>query len=251
MLESYRRHPLQAKFACREYAPVSGDHLQVPINQDRDVESESFDTARDLANQAQNKAGDLASQAQDKAANLANQAQDTAGKIGDQASDWVRRYRGWPALAKLEYVDRAARELSDQPPRRALEVAVRELPVEEMKSTLEQFYRERQVDEDAALHDLLPDARLEDIFVHAGGAQTRPAAAFLHDYRKIIVDKITYWTGVRRSLVKKLVELIGRRARELELCVERDREPLYLVEVVAFATTLAMNYLTRGRFAER
>ena len=165
--------------------------------------------------------------------------------------DWAHRYKGWPALAKLEYVDRVARELADEPPRKALEVAVRELPVEEMKSTLEQFYRERQVDEDAALHDLLPDAELEDIFVHAGGAQTRPAAAFLHDYRKIIVDKITYWTGVRRSLIKKLIEVIGRRARELELCVERDREPLYLVEVVAFATTLAMNYLNRGRFAER
>ena len=66
-----------------------------------------------------------------------------------------------------------------------------------------------------------------------------------------MIDKITYWTGVRRVVIRKLVEAIGRRARELELSVERKREPQTLVEVVAFATTLAMNYLTRGGFTER
>src|SRR5438128_10415011 len=56
-------------------------------------------------------------------------------------SDWKRRYAGWPALRKLQYVDRIARELAKTPPRKALDVAIRELPVEEMRSTVEQFYR--------------------------------------------------------------------------------------------------------------
>jgi hypothetical protein len=79
----------------------------------------------------------------------------------------------------------------------------------------------------------------------------RPASAFLLEHRKIIVDKVTYWTGVRRAVLRKLMETIGRRTRELELAVERKRETQTLVEVVAFATTLAMNYLTRGGFTER
>jgi hypothetical protein len=165
-------------------------------------------------------------------------------------SDWRRRYAGWPALKKLQYVERIARELATLPPRKAPEVAVRELPVEEMGATLEQFYKEHEQDEGAALSDLLPDAELEDIFVRKG-EDLRPASAFLLEHRKTIVDKITYWTGVRRSLVRKLVEIVGKRARELELSVERKRETQVLIEVVAFATTLAMNYLTRGRFAER
>ncbi|HZX93240.1 MAG TPA: putative zinc-binding metallopeptidase [Myxococcales bacterium] len=165
-------------------------------------------------------------------------------------SDWRRRYAGWPALKKLQYVERIARELATLPPRKAPEVAVRELPVEEMGATLEQFYKEHEQDERAALADLLPDAELEDIFVRKG-EDLRPASAFLLEHRKTIVDKITYWTGVRRSLVRKLVEIVGKRARELELSVERKRETQVLIEVVAFATTLAMNYLTRGRFAER
>jgi hypothetical protein len=165
-------------------------------------------------------------------------------------SDWRRRYSGWPALKKLQYMDRVAHDLAAVPPRKALEVAVKELPVEEMGTTIAQFYEEHVEDEAAALADLLPDAELEDIFVRKG-EDLRPASALLLEHRKTLVDKITYWTGVRRSLIRKLVEVIGRRARELELCVERKREAQTVIEVTAFATTLAMNYLTRGRFAER
>src|SRR5262249_60324124 len=31
--------------------------------------------------------------------------------------NWRRRYKGWPALRKLEYVDRLMSELAGQPPR--------------------------------------------------------------------------------------------------------------------------------------
>ena len=70
-------------------------------------------------------------------------------------------------------------------------------------------------------------------------------------FAKTLTDKIAYWTGLRRSLAKKLVEQIVRRARELELFVEAAREEQQLVDVTVLATTLAMNYLQRGKFAER
>ena len=163
-------------------------------------------------------------------------------------SDWPRRYAGWPALKKLQYVERTAQALAATPPRKALEVATRELPVEAMGTTIEQFYRENA--DDSAVLPEVPDAELDDIFVRKG-EDLRPASAFLLEHRKTIVDKITYWTGVRRPIVRRLVETMGKRAKELELCVERKREQQTLVEVVAFATTLAMNYLTRGKFTER
>jgi len=164
-------------------------------------------------------------------------------------SDWERRYAGWGALRKLRYVDRVARELAQAPPRKALEVAVRELPVEEMGATIEQYYREHERESALALSDV-PDSELEDIFVRRGD-DLRPASAFLLEHRKTIVDKVTYWTGVGRAVIRKLVETLGRRARELELSVDRKREQQTLIEVVAFVTTLAMNYLTRGGFTER
>ena len=67
-------------------------------------------------------------------------------------------------------------------------------------------------------------------------------------YRRELIDKITYWTGVRRPVVRGLVEAICKNCERLKLWGEIGREPVYLVELTAFGTTLAMNFLTRGTF---
>jgi hypothetical protein len=64
----------------------------------------------------------------------------------------------------------------------------------------------------------------------------------------VLTDKITYWTGVKRPLVRGLVENMVRHARDLDLWVEKKREAAALIELTAYGTTLAMNYLTRGKF---
>jgi hypothetical protein len=167
-------------------------------------------------------------------------------------SAWKKRYAGWPALKKLEYVDRLARELADRDPPKPLAKALAELPVEEMTHSLEEFYSQTLPDEAMAISDLVPDAELEDIFT-AGPVREGlvPAATPLVAYRKVLTDKIAYWTGIRRSLAKNLVETIVRRSRELELFVDRAREAEQLLDVTVLATTLAMNYLQRGKFAEK
>ena len=146
-------------------------------------------------------------------------------------------------------VARTAKALGDKDPRRSVGKA--ELPVDEMQATIEEFYRERTPDETPAVADLPLDVDLDDLFGPAAPQGSRPAAEFLAEHRKMIVDKITYWTGVRRTLVKHLVESIEKRAKEMDLAVDTAREPAHLVEVVAYATTLVMNYLTRGRFTEK
>src|SRR5207302_8536661 len=104
--------------------------------------------------------------------------------------NWRRRYQGWAALAKLEYVDRVAKQLADVEPKRAIGKA--ELPVDEMQATIEDFYREPLPDESQAVADLPLDVDLEDLFTSAGPG-TRPAAEFLAENRKLIVDRGTYW----------------------------------------------------------
>ena len=167
-------------------------------------------------------------------------------------SNWRRKYAGWPALRKLDYVDRMARELARTEPKRALARALAELPVDQMTERVEEFYRRTVPDEAPNISDLVPDAELEDIF-DAGPAREgfTPAAGLFAAHGKALWDKITYWTGVRRTLVKHLVESIEKRAKEMDLAVDTAREPAHLVEVVAYATTLVMNYLTRGRFTEK
>jgi hypothetical protein len=48
--------------------------------------------------------------------------------------------------------------------------------------------------------------------------------------------------------VRALVEAICRNCERLKLWGEIGREPVYLVELTAFGTTLAMNFLHRGNF---
>jgi hypothetical protein len=166
-------------------------------------------------------------------------------------ANWRKKYKGWGALHKLRYVDRLARQVGGLEPVRPL--GETDVTVDEMEVTLEDFYRQTTPDESQAIADLALDTDLTDIFLKPTRRKARgrrPAAELLDERRKEIIDKVTYWTGVRRPLVKQLVECITGRVRTLDLAVLAAREQASVVEITAYTTTLAMNYLTRGRFIQ-
>ena len=160
-------------------------------------------------------------------------------------SNWRKRYKGWGALAKLRYMDRIARELSDVDPIRRR--GRPDITVDEMESTVADFYRQSQ--EDISLGDLAHDTDLRDIFniprQQKNGAV--PAADFLREHRKTIVDKIAYWTGMQRPLIKRLLESIEKRAAELRLRSDSRRAPEHLAEISVYAAALAMNYMSKEK----
>src|SRR5262249_57567980 len=57
-------------------------------------------------------------------------------------SRWRERYRGWPAMRKLRYVERAARRLGDTEP--IVRLASADITVEEMNMTVEEFFRAQE-----------------------------------------------------------------------------------------------------------
>jgi len=117
-------------------------------------------------------------------------------------SGWRRKYRGWDAIRKLRYVDRVARRVADHPPTRPM--GETDVTVEEMDITIEQFYRENTPDEAQAIAELALDTDLADILLKPSARRRqgiRSAAPWLAEHRKQVVDKVTYWTGVRRPLV--------------------------------------------------
>ena len=94
------------------------------------------------------------------------------------------------------------------------------------------------------------DTDLRDIF-NVSKRRTnnvRPAVDLLRENRKVLIDKVNYWTGVQRPLVKKLVETIETKVGDLGLRADIKCEREYLTEVTVYATALAMNYITRGKF---
>ena len=164
-------------------------------------------------------------------------------------SKWRTRYRGWKALAKLKYVDRMARRFGDVEPLRLR--GRTDVTVEEMETTVADFYQQALV-EPLAAEELPLEADLADIFSASKRRKkgVRPAADFLRENRQAIIDKVTYWTGVQRSLVRGVVDTIIEKVAEQDLRAEVKCEREHLTEISVYATALAMNYLTRGKFVQ-
>jgi len=164
-------------------------------------------------------------------------------------SNWRKRYHGWGAMQKLKYMDRIGRKLADVDPLRPQ--GSTDITVEEMEDTVEQFYQKTAA-EPREVGDLPLDNDLRDIFKVSPRKKkgVRPAAELFRENRKNITDHIAYWTGVRRSLIKLLVESIEARVGALSLQSEIKSEARTLAELSVFCTTLAMNYLTRGKFVQ-
>ncbi|HLW55648.1 MAG TPA: putative zinc-binding metallopeptidase [Candidatus Angelobacter sp.] len=164
-------------------------------------------------------------------------------------SGWRKRYKDWPALAKLKYVDRVARQFGDAEPARPR--GRKDITVDDMETTVAGFY-EDILSQQPSPGDLPLDADLQDIF-KVGRRRKRgllSAAELLRSHRKPLVDKLVYWTGVQRPLVRKLVETMETRLQQLGLQADVKKEREYLTELTVYATALAMNYITRGKFVQ-
>ena len=121
---------------------------------------------------------------------------------------------------------------------------------DDISVTVEQFY-EQAAQEQQARVDIELDAHLAQIFLTRRRKESKPAAVIVGKYTPELVEKITYWTGVRRPIVRGLIDSVCRTCERMKLWGEVGEEARYLVEVTALATTLAMNFLTRGQFEQR
>ena len=150
-------------------------------------------------------------------------------------------------MRKLRYIERTVRRLSDQDP--LVRTGDFDVTVDDMHVTVEEFYA-RGVDETHAAETIAIDADLEQIFFRKGRRRTalKPAADIIEKHRVALTNTLTYWTGVHRPLVRRLLARMVSRARELDLYGAQGREADYLVPLTAFGTTLAMHYVTNGSF---
>lgn len=159
--------------------------------------------------------------------------------------DWRRRYTGWPALQKLEYVDRLMQDIAGTvPPARNRRVVD---PLRSLKRTLDEHYTFRR-----AIYSVeYPKTYDEDLvrlFSDDPRYRTRPtAASFLRRHRGDIRRVVSRWTGEYQfSLDQVLTDMIGR-CRELRLRVPPGERQL-LTDFMVLLTARTMSYLAgQGR----
>ena len=115
-------------------------------------------------------------------------------------SPWRRQYKGWPAMRKLRYVERMAKAAGHRRSRSS-RPARWTSPRRTSASRVEQFYeqaaKERQTRIDIAL-----DAHLGQVFLTRRRKESKPAAEIIRKHERELVEKITYWTGVPRPIVR-------------------------------------------------
>jgi hypothetical protein len=155
-------------------------------------------------------------------------------------SEWRRTYEGWPALEKLEYVDRVMMEIGTE----SLEVpppSEDDLPVEAMRYTVAQHYAEG--DDRVPIDDPRQfDIDLRTIFNGASDAPAGEGAMwFIRRHYREVISRISYWTGEAPSVVRSLVDHLARRSGELDLRVGA-LEASTLIELTAFGTAVVMNH---------
>jgi hypothetical protein len=162
--------------------------------------------------------------------------------------DWQKRYAGWGALKKLQYVENTVQNLgrAEAP----VQVNSKDIDVEEMEQTVLDHYRQRDLSEkvDFQLRDQL-DQDLFALFEPAGAAAAK-AETLVRAERQSLIQAVTQYSGVSRAVVRSVVDHLVERTAELGLTVHLDKTREYLTRLTSLVTTLAMNYLYTDRFFE-
>jgi Putative zinc-binding metallo-peptidase len=160
-------------------------------------------------------------------------------------SRWRREYRGWPALEKLQYVDRLMKEIAETTPKVRLRGRVE--PLSEIKLTLREHYR-RKSQHYAFEWPAFYDRDLRLIFAPATRHEGRPsAAAFLRDMARELCQVVAEGTGVHQYTVNRLLQDMIERCRKLKLRVVTS-ESQAKRKAAIMLTVEAMNVVHSGYY---
>jgi hypothetical protein len=157
---------------------------------------------------------------------------------------WRRRYTGWPALRKLEYVDEVMRELDGRPPpvrnRRVVD------PLHTIRKTLREHYREKR-SRYGVENTREYDAALRLVFSTRKTYASFPGAAgFLRGARGQLRRKVAELTGEHLYTIDLVLDDMIERAGELRLRLTRSPEQT-MADFGIVLTTQLLRFVRSGR----
>jgi hypothetical protein len=130
-------------------------------------------------------------------------------------SDWRKRYAGWPAMKKLEYVDELMNEIAGKRPfgMRRFQVD----PLHRLTTTLEEHYRNKLKHYSVGAPTTY-DRELRRIFSDNPRHRRAPTAtSFIRHNRRFIRQTVSTWTGEYQLTLDAVLDDIMARCRELDL----------------------------------
>ncbi|OVE74278.1 hypothetical protein BVX93_00265 [bacterium B13(2017)] len=151
------------------------------------------------------------------------------------SSNWQKKYKGWPALKKLQYVDHLINSLCGTPPL----ITSNEKPwaASRMRSTLFDYYQRKRklLGEDFSG---FYDPALKKIFSTKPNQENcQKAFQFLSKNRKLTTYYISKWAGERKFDVDKLLRKLTMRSKAMNLYLHKG-ESETLCELIAFVSAV-------------
>ncbi len=157
-------------------------------------------------------------------------------------SEWKKRYAGWPALKKLEYVDELMEGLAKKTP--LVHDRSRPDSLRELDQTLGEYYREKR-DRFAPGESVAYDDDLTRIF-RSGTRKGEPAAAFLRRHRKEFQSSLSRWTDEYAYTLDLILADMITRASQLKLRAVGSERQLKM-DFAILLTVRTLQYVFRRR----
>jgi hypothetical protein len=154
---------------------------------------------------------------------------------------WRAHYAGWPALAKLEFVDGLMNELAGRTPSKRDRSVI--APVAANSRTLGEHYRRRAYG--IAAGEQRYDDLLVRVFEPRRGSATTSAERFLNDVKPQLTRTLLERCQAHPYLVFQVLRAVRRRARELDLALRGSR-PAALREAILLHERLIADLLRRN-----
>lgn len=164
-------------------------------------------------------------------------------------SNWKTRYKGWPALRKLQFVDDLMRQIAPTPPIVRSKRRVDALP--SLRKTLKEHYDQRQDFYGIAQPDLYT-RDLQRLFAPQPESTrgSRSAARFLGSCRNDVLKTVARWTGHYRYTLNDIYQEMIDRCEANNLRYHADADPVALqTNVSVLLAVLAMNTIREGGHA--
>jgi hypothetical protein len=162
-------------------------------------------------------------------------------------SSWRRKYRTWPALRKLKYVDDLMKRIRGESPE--VRDGERVEPIEEMDILLAEHYGQRAERYRAAAQGYVDD-KLHDVFPDMAnrGTQNRILAAdLLRKHQDNLAWRVHQWSGLDMEEIRTILDKLVDRADALGLQLRRRDAQTKLLDLMALTTSLAMDFAYTGR----
>jgi hypothetical protein len=135
-------------------------------------------------------------------------------------SIWRRKYTGWPALRKLEYVDELMAGIAGQRP--VVRTKAHIDPLVSLKKTLREHY-ERKRSAYADDHPHHYDRDLLRLFSRKG---SETAASFIRRVGPEVLASVSVWAGEHRYQLEHVIKDMAGRCQELRLRANGSRRKL-------------------------